>query len=100
MGGASSALSDEFVNVEHLVIFVHGVGFNGHRHGLYLKKRIEEQNFDCITKVYLTNSNIGYYKYQTMKNTLGGIESGGERLKEELNILLDPGNLRIITYTR
>lgn len=84
-------MEGDYKNVEHLVVFVHGVGFHGHRHGLYLKKRIEGENFSVNTKVYLANSNIGYFSYQTMKNTLSGIESGGERLKTEFEMILDPG---------
>lgn len=73
--------------MEHLVIFVHGIGLNGHRHGGYLQERVAQEHFPLRTRVYLTTSNVGFHSYQTLRNTLGGIQQGGDRLRSELTLL-------------
>ena len=92
MGSASSTISpkklEELAGVEHLVIFVHGLGMNGHRHGLYLQQRVNEEEFTLRTKLYLASANVGHYhSVQTLHNTLGGIKAGGDRLAQELDQL-------------
>ena len=89
MGAAASSV--DLCDVEHLVIYVHGVGLNGHRHGVYLESRVAASDWKLKTKVYVTSANVGCVSYLTLLNTLGGIKSGGERILNELEALWREG---------
>lgn len=80
-------------NVEHLVVFVHGVGMNGHLHGNYLEKCVQNSNFEVATRLIQLKWNVGMLSVLTLRNTLLGIKAGGENLLNELRHLFTGKNL-------
>ena len=70
-------------SVSHLIVYCHGFGSSGSRHGAHIKSEIDS-SLGPSHQVYICKSNSGWTGLMTFFKTCEGLDVGGLRIQEEI----------------
>ena len=85
-------------SVSHLIVYCHGFGSSGSRHGVHIKHELDAA-LGPSCQVYTCISNTGWTSLITFYKTCQGMDVGGARIQEEvMSVLSRHPSVREISF--